>query len=388
MRLVLARWQIGRQDGLINKDRLLTEFVQMLEINSPARREGQMAELVAGKLREIGCEVRGDNAGELLGGQTGNIVATLPATARAGTKLLLCAHMDTVAPTEGIRVIQENGIIRQEGAAVLGADDKGGIAAILEGMRSVVESGEPHGQVQALILICEEVGLLGSKHLDMGMIDSELGYVFDSGQPVGHLVSSAPTHDSLVISFRGVAAHAGVCPEEGVSAIAAAASAISRMKLGRVDAETTANAGVISGGTARNVVPEMCEVRAEARSRDIGKLDRQVQEMKDACEQAAAEVGASVSVEVTREYRGYKHAEGAPLVQFALRAAASLGFRPDLLAHGGGSDCNILNENGLPTAVVGVGYEKIHTAEEYIEVENLVRSAELAAALVRASGQA
>lgn len=372
---------------MINRDRLLADFTRLLQINSPARKEGQVAEFVAEKLREIGCEVQCDDAGEALNGQCGNLIATLPANSDGGTRLLLGAHMDTVAPTEGMKLIVEDGIIRQEGAGVLGADDKAGIAAILEGTRSVVESGAPHGQIQILMFICEEVGLLGSKHLDIGLISSDLGYIFDSGQPTGHFVASAPTHESILIGFKGRAAHAGVCPEEGISAIAAAAAAISRMKLGRVDCETTANAGVISGGTARNVIPESCEVRAEARSRDVNKLEQQVQSMRDACEQAAAETGAALSFVATREYPGYRHSEDARLVRFARKAASSLGFTPDMVDHGGGSDCNILNGKGLPTAVIGVGYEEIHTAAEFISVDNLARCAEFAEALVRASAE-
>jgi len=261
-------------------------------------------------------------------------------------------------------------------------------AAILEGCRSVIESGEPHGQIQVVILVAEEVGLLGSKALDMSLVSSDLGYVFDSGQPVGHLVSEAPTHDSLMVEFTGRAAHAGVCPEEGASAIVAASRAVSRMPLGRVDFETTANVGVISGGTARNIIPEKCEIKAEARSRDTGKLDRQVAAMREALEGAARETDCDVKIEVTREYLGYKHSRDIPLMELALRAADSLGMAPALVPHGGGSDCNILNAKGLPTAVIGVGYEKIHTPAEYIALSDLKRCAEYVAAIVRASGDA
>ena len=218
--------------------------------------------MISDQLRDLGFDIKIDCAGDALGGETGNMIATLPARGTGGRNILLCSHMDTVQPTEGIQVIQEDGIIRQQGAAVLGADDKGGIAAILEGVRAVRESDDDHGQIQVVILICEEIGLFGSKLLDMSMVSSEFAYVFDSGQPVGHLVSAAPTHDNMIITFRGRAAHAGVCPEEGASSIIAASRAISAMKLGRIDAETTANVGVISGGSARNIIPENCELRA------------------------------------------------------------------------------------------------------------------------------
>ncbi|MCC6484538.1 MAG: M20/M25/M40 family metallo-hydrolase [Armatimonadetes bacterium] len=373
---------------MINQERLLHTFLSLLEINSPSRKEGAVSRVIAEKLTQLGCSVVTDNAGSALGGEVGNIIATLPACGEGGVDILLCSHMDTVQPTEGIRILQEDGIIRQEGAAVLGADDKAGIAAIIEGVQSVVESQEAHGQIQILILICEEIGLLGSKELDMSAINSDLGFVFDSGQPVGHLVSSAPTHDNIVIRFHGRAAHAGVCPEEGASAIQAAARAIAAMKLGRIDEETTANVGIVQGGSARNIIPESCELRAEARSRDTKKLDEQVAAMRKACEDAAVETGVEVTVEVTREYLGYKHAATDPLMEFGLRAARSIGMESDLVAHGGGSDCNILNAKGLPTAVVGVGYEKIHTPEEFISVSDLVRCAQYARALVRASGKA
>jgi len=372
----------------MDNDRLVAGFIRLLNINSPSRKEGRIAEVLSAELRSMGFDVRMDDAGSKVGGDAGNIVATLPAAGSGGTRILLCAHMDTVGPTDGIRVIVEDGIVRQEGAAVLGADDKAGIAAILEGCRSVIESGEPHGQIQVVILVAEEVGLLGSKALDMSLVNSDLGYVFDSGQPVGHLVSEAPTHDSLMVEFTGRAANAGVCPEEGASAIVAASRAVSRMPLGRVDFETTANVGVISGGTARNIVPEKCEIKAEARSRDTGKLDRQVADMREALEGAARDTDCDLKIEVTREYLGYKHSSDIPLMQLALRAADTIGMQPDLVPHGGGSDCNILNAKGLPTAVIGVGYEKIHTPAEYIALSDLKRCAEYVAAIVRASGDA
>ncbi len=372
---------------MINTERLLSDFLELLQTNSPSRFERAVAEIIASKLRSIGFVVDFDDVGAELGSDCGNIIATLPATAPHLPGILLCAHMDTVAPTKGMSVIQENGIIRQEGAAVLGADDKGGIAAIIEGVRSAVESGLPHGQIQALFLVCEEIGLLGSKALDARFITSDMGFVFDSGQPVAHLVTSAPTHDNLLITFKGRSAHAGVCPEEGISAIQAAAIAIGRMKLGRIDFETTANVGLITGGSARNIVPECCEVKAEARSRDKDKLQAQVNQMRESVEGAAREMGVEVSIEVDRSYSGYKHAPEIPLMEFGTRAAQRIGMIPELVAHGGGSDCNILNAKGLPTAVVGVGYERIHTPDEFIAVDNLVRCTEFAAALVLESGR-
>lgn len=372
---------------MINQDRLLQTFLTLLEINSPSRREAAVASVIASQLRSLGCEVTFDRAGEALGGDVGNLIATLPASGGGGIPILLCSHMDTVQATEGIRIVQEGGIIRQEGAAVLGADDKAGISAIIEGVQAVVESGAPHGQIQLLILICEEIGLLGSKQLNMSAIKSDFGFVFDSGQPVGHLVCSAPTHDNILVEFHGRAAHAGVCPEEGASAIQAAARAVAAMKLGRIDAETTANVGVIQGGSARNIIPEHCELRAEARSRNTSKLDHQVAAMRKACEDAARETGVEVTLAITREYLGYNHEADDPLIAFGLKAARSIGMEPDLVAHGGGSDCNILNQKGLPTVVTGVGYEKIHTPAEFIAVSDLARCAEYAEALVRLSGQ-
>lgn len=373
---------------MIDRQRLLTVFLDLLQINSPSRQEGDVAAYARRELEKMGFQIRLDDAGQRLGGQTGNIVATLPGAAENAPRILLCAHMDTVQPTDGLRVIREDGVIRQEGAAVLGADDKAGIAAILEGVRSAIAGGARLGQIQVLLLICEEIGLLGSKHLDMSLVDSDFGYVFDSGRPVGHLVSEAPSHDNIAVEITGRAAHAGVCPEEGASAIRAAALAISRIPLGRIDHETTANVGVISGGTARNIVPEKCEVKAEARSRDESKLERQVALMRQAFEDAAREAGCLARIDISRQYRCYRHTREAPLVQLALRAAADAGLTMDLLPHGGGSDCNILNEKGLPCAVVGVGYDRIHTPEESITEDELVRCAELVRAIAVAAGDA
>lgn len=371
--------------SLINRERLLKQFVQLLNINSPSRKEGEIGAVLVERLKSLGFEVKFDDAGEKLKGECGNLIATLPASGSGFRNILLCAHMDTVQPTEGIRVIREGGIIRQEGAAVLGADDKAGVAAILEGLQSALENNDPHGQVQVVILICEEIGLLGSKALDMGLVDSDYGFVLDSGQPVGHLVSEAPHHENIKALFTGKAAHAGVCPEEGIDAVRAACIAVSRMKLGRIDQETTANVGIISGGSARNIVPEKCELRAEARSRDPQKLEQQVRDMRQEMERGAEETGAQVDIRNTREYEGYKHSRESDLIRFALRAADRAGMAPDLVAHGGGSDCNILNARGLPTALIGVGYEKIHTSEEYIAEDNVVRTAEVVRALIQES---
>jgi tripeptide aminopeptidase len=287
---------------------------------------------------------------------------------------MLNAHMDTVQPTAGLVPRIEEGWIKTSGDTILGADDKAGVAAIMEGVRALVEDGKEHGDLEVVFSISEETGLFGARYMDFSKVRSRLAFVFDSGPPAGAIVTSAPTHDVFHVTYRGKASHAAVAPEKGVNAISAAARAIARMTLGRLDDRTTCNVGVIGGGSATNVVPDLVKVEAEARSRDPETLDRLVKEMTDAFRVGAADVGAEVEIDVDRHYHGYEIPEGDDLVRWAQDAGRSLGFEPLIRPGAGGS--------GLKSIVLGVGYFDPHGVNERIQISDLVRSSEMAQALV------
>jgi tripeptide aminopeptidase len=290
--------------------------------------------------------------------------------------------MDTVAPGKGVKPSIQGEYIVSDGTTILGSDDKAGLAALLEGLRVIREQKLPHGQIQLIITAGEESGLIGSRHLDMGLVDADFGFALDSDGPVGTIITSAPSQVKILTTIHGKAAHAGVNPEDGISAIQVASRAISKMRLGRIDAETTANIGKFQGGTASNVVPERVEIIAEARSRNEIKLRAQVKHMVKAFEETAVEFGARAEVETKVLYPGFKFTESDLVVQKAMAAVEKVGRQPKIGASGGGSDANVIAGHGIPTVNLGIGYENIHTTKERMPINELVKVAELVVALI------
>lgn len=373
---------------MINTERVTQTFLDLVHISSPSRHERGVADYVKVKLAELGLEVEEDDAGSKIDGDAGNVFAFLRGKAEDATPIFLSCHMDTVEPTESIRVVSEGDLIKTDGSSILGADDKAGIAAVLEGIADVLERGVPHGDVQVLFSVSEEVGLCGARNMDPSKIRGKMGYVFDTERPVAGLTISAPTHDSMTIEIHGKAAHAGIAPEKGISAIVAASNAISNMKLGRIDAETTANIGTIEGGKARNIVADLVTIRAEARSRNNEKLDEQIKHMKDTFEQEALKIGAEVIFTHDREYSTYRWSSEDAVVKLGMAASQRIGIEPVFLEGGGGSDANIYSSIGVPALVVGTGYTGAHSTSEEISVSDLTKTAEFAAALIECAAQA
>ena len=355
----------------VNESRLLETFLTLVRFNSPSRSERLVMEWTAAHLREIGFTVEFDDAGEKLGGDSGNLIAFKPGTVPSAPGIFFSSHLDTVEPTPGLEIEIDGDTIRAKSDTILGADDKCGVAPILEAMTSLHESGAPHGDLQLLLTVCEEIGLKGAKALDPARIKAKYGFVLDAGPPVGNLTCAAPSQNSLLVTIHGTPAHAGVFPEKGVSAILAASNAISKMTLGRIDPETTANVGTIRGGTGRNIVPAEVKIVAEARSRSHEKLVAQTAHMKDLFEAEAAKIGARAEVEVIEEYRGYTLSESDPVVSLAARAARALGLPAALKESGGGSDANIFNGCGVPTVVMATGMEAIHTHDEFCRLSDM-----------------
>lgn len=371
---------------MIRKDRLVEEFMELVRVDSETRHEENISRVLKEKFSALGLEVVEDDSAEKSGHGSGNLIATLAGTEGAGEApaIFFTSHMDTVTPGKGIQPrLDDDGYIRSDGTTILGSDDKAGIAAMLEAIRVIGEQNVAHGQIQFVITAGEESGLAGSRTMNARTIAAEFGYALDSNGKVGEIAVAAPTQAKIDIVFTGKSAHAGVNPEDGVSAIQVASKAVSRMKLGRIDHETTANIGSFSGGGATNIVCERVELHAEARSLLREKLDRQIESMRSACLSAADELGAELDFRSEVIYPAFRYTERDEVVQTAVRALGRIGLKAKTFHTGGGSDANIFNGMGIPTVNLAVGYEKIHTTSEQMPASELVKAAELVVAIVR-----
>jgi tripeptide aminopeptidase len=368
---------------MINQEQLVREFMEMVKIDSPSKKEGQFAVYLKERLIRLGLEVVIDEkAGLTAGSNTGNLLGRLKGN-RAGLPVILfSAHMDTVSPGEGIQPHIRENTIYSSGDTVLGSDDKAGIAAILAALRHIKEEQREHGDIEVLFTIGEEVGLLGSRYLNYNLLRAQMGFVLDSGGDVGTIICQAPTHDRLNFVIYGKAAHAGMNPEEGVSAIQVAARGIYKMNLLRIDEETTANIGVIKGGNATNIVCEKVELQGEVRSMSEEKLQRQTLHMIACLQEACDEMGARLEVKTVREYSAFTIKEGEQVVEVARQAANALGLTAKITSSGGGSDTNYLSAHGIKTVNLGIGMSNPHTKEEFIKIEDLVMAARYVVAIV------
>ena len=363
---------------------VLDLFLDLAAVPSPPGEEREVADRVARYLRDLGLEPAEDAAGPAIGSSAGNLYARLEPTG-AGEPLFLCAHLDTVPPADAIEPVVEDGIVRNARATVLGADNKAAVAVMLEAVRRLLAERRRHGGVELVFTPKEEVGLLGAYAFDQSRLVARVGYVYDQAAPIGGVILGAPAGQLLELTFHGRAAHAGMEPEEGRSAIAAAARAIAEMRLGRIDDETTANVGEIAGGVAANIVPEWCRVVAEARSHDEAKLADLVQELQDAVTFAAGVVECEVETRIRRQYRAYRFARGDRAVSLAARALERCGFEPSFSLSGGAADANVFNERGLQCVNLANGMAEIHTPDEHIAVADLEAMVEVTLALVEAA---
>jgi tripeptide aminopeptidase len=364
-------------------------FTDLAVLPSPPGEERAVADAVAAYLRDLALEVDEDGAGASVGSSIGNLFCRVePHGANGGgVPLFLCAHLDTVPPDGPIEPVVEDDVVRNAGGTILGADNKAAVAVILEAVRRVVAEGRPHAGIELVFTPKEEVGLLGAGAFDHTRLRASVGYVFDQAAPIGEVVLGAPTATALLARFHGRAAHAGMYPEEGRSAVAAAARAIADLRLGRLDEETTANVGRVEGGTARNIVPEWCTVTAEARSHDDGKLADVVQEMLDAFAFAASVEECEVETEVETSYRGYRFRRDDEVIALAAGALTRAGYEPTYALSGGGADANVFNQRGLACVNLANGMAQIHTADEHIAVADLEGMVEVTLALIEIAGQ-
>ncbi|WP_226667688.1 tripeptidase T [Metabacillus litoralis] len=372
---------------MINKKRLLDEFLELVQVDSETKNEAEIAKVLKEKFSSLDVDVVEDNTMAITGHGAGNLVCTLPATKEGVDTIYFTSHMDTVVPGNGIKPSIKDGYVITDGTTILGADDKAGLAAMLEAIKTLKEQSIQHGKIEFVITVGEESGLVGAKALDPSLMTAKFGYALDSDGKVGTIIVAAPTQAKVRATIYGKTAHAGVAPEKGVSAITIAAKAISKMPLGRIDHETTANIGRFEGGTQTNIVCDLVHILAEARSLIPEKMEKQVGAMKEAFENVAAEMGGRAEVEVEVMYPGFKFADGDHVVEVAKRAAAKIGRDSELQTSGGGSDANVIAGNGIPTVNLAVGYEEIHTKNEKMPIEELEKTAELVLSIIQEVAQ-
>jgi tripeptide aminopeptidase len=396
------------------RDRLLSDFVRYCEIESVSGNERALADAVTADLRELGLEVREDESGSETGSNAGNLLARIegPPGSRS---IVLCAHLDTVpldAPVEvalrGRQAADEqdtefegepngNGDsppppARREGwfenanEAILGADNKAALVVMMEVARRAVRDGAPVG-IELLFTTAEELALKGAKAFDLSHLRSEFGFVFDHATAIGEIIVAAPTYYRIDASFHGHAAHAGIRPEDGRNAIAAAATGIASLELGRLDPQTTANAGVIKGGTAGNVVAERCDVMLECRSIDHDRAHATATRIVDSLTAAASDSECDVEIDVEEQFRGYKLARTGPPVAAAAAALEAVGFEPTYVQTGGGSDANAFIARGFPCVNLANGTERNHQPDERVSTWALEEMLDVALNLVRASAR-
>ena len=370
---------------MIDRERMTGLVMELMRTDSLSKDEQAVAQRVIAALRDAGAEVRTDDAGAQVGGNTGNVIARLPANKPDVPPLLLCSHMDTVPPGKGVQPIREDGRIRSDHSTILGGDDKSGVAVILEVLRTLTQRGLPHGDIEVAFTICEEVGLLGAKHLDLNALRSREALVLDAPNS-SQLVTRAPSADRFEFVVHGLESHAGMAPEAGISAVRVAAEAIAAMPLGRIDPQTTSNVIIVEGGSATNVVPNRVVIRGEARSHDDAKLDAVTAAIRRSLQDAASRAAVTVNGTTTRawiedrterEYERMSVPDNAPIVALMVQAARDLGKPMSTVTIGGGSDANVLNAKGMPAVIIGTGMRDIHTVNEWLDLEDFYACADV-----------
>ena len=364
---------------------VLELFTELAAIPSPPGRERDVADRVADELRGLGIALEEDDSAARIGSTVGNLHGRLDGTV-PGMPLFFCAHLDTVAPQGPITpVVDDDGYVRNASGTILGADNKAAIVAMLEAVRRVVAERRRHAGIELVFTPKEEVGLIGAKEFDIQRLAARVGYVYDMAAPIGTLIMAAPSARKIDFRFHGRAAHSGMYPEEGRSAIAAAARAVADFRLGRLDDETTANVGVISGGTARNIVPEWCSFEGEVRSLDDQKLGDVIEEMLEIATYAASLAECDLETEIGADYKAYRFTRDADVVRLAVAALQRTGHEPRFETTGGAADANVFNEQGRRCVNLANGMTDIHTSNEHIAVADLEAMVDVTLALVDAA---
>lgn len=378
---------------MVNRQRLAETFKFLAGIDSISKEEGVLASKIREILASMGAETFVDRAGERIGGNTGNLIAKFKGNAPA-QPLLLNAHMDTVEPGRGVTAILKDGTFTSDGTTILGADDKSAVAILLETLYVLKEKGLKHGPLEVVFTVCEEIGLLGAKHLDFSLITAAYGFAVDATDTEG-IVTRAPSANHIEFEIHGKDAHAGAAPEKGINAILLAGNAIADLELGRIDEETTCNIGIIEGGIATNIVPSLVRVKGEARSHNDEKLgkvtDRMVSAFKKAIEAYKGKDSLDelprVDVRIDKDFSRTDIPWDHPVVVLATRAAENLGRKMKTKTSGGGADANVFFEKGILTGVLGTGMRDMHTVRESVNLDDMVRTVELLLEIIRLHAQ-
>jgi tripeptide aminopeptidase len=364
---------------LINKERLLGDFIEILKIKSPSRNEMELGSYILKRLESLGIKAKMDDAGNKIGGNAGNITGFLSSSDKSKkTPLFFGAHLDTV-PLGGeiLPEIKNGKLFNADKNCILGGDDKVAVAAILEALEVIKENKIKTCGIYLIFTVGEEIAMLGAKNLDLKEIKAKYGFVFDGEGDIGTIFNEAPYHDTMEFTITGKAVHAGIEPERGINSIKVASEAIANLKIGRIDSESTCNIGIISGGTATNIIPEKTYIKAEARSLNPEKLDRLTDDIKKGFLRSAEKYGAKLKTKVEREYSGFKYEIDAVPIIMASKALGNMGIEPAIRSTGGGSDVNIYNSKGKVSVDLSSGMEKVHSSNEYVKVEELEKLAGL-----------
>lgn len=372
---------------MINKKRLVDEFLDLVKIDSLSKDERKMADELLKRLRSMGFDPWEDDTAEKIGGNAGNVVCKIEGEPGKPV-LLLMAHMDTVVPGLSKKPVVEGDIIRSDGTTVLGGDDAAGIAVILETVKSMKEDGTKFGDLFIAFTVAEEGGLFGAVNLDLAGIPADFAFIMDDGGPIGTVAVKAPHYNRMQVTFKGRGAHAGVEPENGLSAILIASKAIAQMpNFGRIDSESTSNIGIIHGGHARNIVCDTCIVDGEVRSITEEKIARYTDEILNSFKKTASELGGTVEIDLERMYPGYNIKEDDSIIKLLQKASHASGIRLNLQSTGGGSDTNVINGKGIPAVDISVGMDKVHSTGEMIRISDMEKACEFLTAIIDCTAQ-
>ena len=370
----------------VNKERMLAEFKEVVAVPCHSLQERPVFKLLRGKLEALGFTVEEDDAGEKLGGNCGNLWAFLPGNKAGATSVLFSAHMDGCEPCGGTTVVQKDGYLYSDGTTILGGDDKSGVVGILEGVRMLVEENAEPGDIQILFTIAEEGGVNGSRCMDRSKLKAEVAYALDGEGAPGEVVIGAPGQYKWKISVHGKTAHGGVEPEKGINAIMIAAKALAEVeRYGRIDEETTCNVGIIGGGVATNVVPDLVVIEGDVRSRNNDKLEAVREELVSTICNAVEKFGGKVTAEVEHKYSGFFIDTNSTVVKLAERACELYDLPLDITQTGGGSDANFFNTYGVPCVILGTGMKNVHTVDEFLKEEDLYNSALMVYGILQAA---
>ena len=378
---------------MVDRKRLAETFKFLVRIDSVSKEEGVIANEIKKMLESMGAETFVDSAGDKIGGNSGNLIATFKGNTQA-PPLLLNAHMDTVEPGRGVTAVLENGTFTSDGTTILGADDKSAIAILLETLTILKENDLPYGPLELVFTVCEEIGLQGAKHLDLSAVTAKYGFALDATDTEG-IVTRAPSANHLEFTVHGKDAHAGAAPEKGINAISLASKAIAKLELGRIDRETTCNIGTIEGGIATNIVPNLVKVKGEVRSHDDEKLDNITNKIVFSFTEAienykkmnANDELPRVEINIKKDFPRTHIPDDHPVIKLATQAAENLGRKMKTKTTGGGADANIFFEKGIFTGVLGTGMRDMHTVRESVKLDDMVRTTELLLEIIRLHSQ-